>query len=418
MSTPVLERRAGSYDAIGPTRSAVTDRARGILPWVALLVLGALALAALGARSGPEARLLDPRSPAPEGSRAVSEVLARNGVEVDVVGTVAEVATADLSATTVVVTADGLLSAERLAELSADAVDADRLVVLLTAPRFVAPLAPGLAAFSVPDTISGPAAGCPVEALRPGDVVSGASVMMLASEGGDAPDEGSAPDGSAVVAAQTCLPARGIPDGGSLFARLPAAPDRPETLLVGFSPGLTNERITSEDNAAVALRLLGGSENLVWLIPSGLDAPSGAGSDRVSPWPPWATPVALVLAGGTVLLALVRGRRLGRLVPEPLPVIVRAAETTESRAHLYRRSRDRARTAAILRQGTRSRLRRRLGVDRTASAHDLTTAVAAATGEPHDRIHRILGDDVPATNADLVALGSDLTDLERKVQLR
>ncbi|MGA8048412.1 MAG: DUF4350 domain-containing protein [Dermatophilaceae bacterium] len=413
MSTPVLERRADSYDAIGPTRSAVTHRVRGIVPWVVLLVLGALALAVLGARSGPEARLLDPRSPAPEGSRAIAEVLGRSGVDVSVVGTVAEVASGELAGTTVVVTADGLLSSERLAELSADAVDADRLVVLLTAPRFATALAPGLGAFSVPDTVSGPAAGCPVEAVRPGDVVSGAAVMLLAS-GGDGGAAGAGADDTL----PTCLPARGIPDGGSLLARLPATQESPETLLVGFSPGLTNERITSEDNAAVALRMLGGSADLVWLIPSGIDAPSGAGSDRVSPWPPWATPVALVLAGGTVLLALVRGRRLGRLVPEPLPVIVRAAETTESRAHLYRRSRDRARTAAILRQGTRSRLRGRLGVERRASSTDLATAVAAATGEPRDRIQRILGDDVPATNAELVALGSDLADLERKVQLR
>ena len=416
MSAPVLERSAGSYEAIGPTRSGVADRARGILPWVLLLVLGALAVAALGARSGPEARLLDPRSPAPEGSRAVAEVLGGNGVDVSVVGTVAQVTSRELSGTTVVVTADGLLSADRLAELSAASVDVDRLVVLLTAPRFVGALAPELDAFSVPDTISAPAAGCPVDALRAGDVVSGATVMMLPSGDGGGVDGSDASDGN--DAAQMCLPARGIPDGGSLLALVPASQDRPETVLLGFSPALTNERITSEDNAAVALRLLGGSENLVWLIPSGLDAPSGAGSDRASPWPPWATPVALVLAGGTVLLALVRGRRLGRLVPEPLPVIVRAAETTESRAHLYRRSRDRARTAAILRQGTRTRLRRRLGVDRAASSHDLTVAVAAASGEPHDRIHRILGDDVPATNADLVALGSDLADLERKVQLR
>jgi hypothetical protein len=387
----------------------VSNRVRGILPWVVVLVLGALALVALGARSGPETRLLDPRSPAPEGSRALAQVLERSGVGVGVVGTVAEVTSGDLTDTTVVVTADDLLSADRLADLSADAVDADRLVVLLAEPRFVPELAPELGAFSVPDTISAPAAGCPVEALRPGDVVSGAAVMMLAT--------GEGANGDA-AAPQTCLPALGIPDGGSLLALLPATADRPETVLVGFSLGLTNERITGEDNAAVALRLLGGSSDLIWLIPSGLDAPSGTGPDRVSPWPAWTTPVAAVLVAGTVLLALVRGRRLGRLVPEPLPVIVRAAETTESRAHLYRRSRDRARTAAILREGTRSRLRRRLGVDRTASTHDLAVAVAAAAGEPSDRIHLILGDEPPATNADLVTLGTDLADLERKVRLR
>ena len=407
MSTPVLERRAGSYDALGPTRSAVSERLKGILPWIAILVVGALVLVALGARSGPEARLLDPRSPAPEGSRAVAQVLERSGVTVSVVESVdavSAVSGGDLAGRTVVVTADGLLSADRLAELAVGAADADRLVVLLTAPRFVSALTPALSAFSVPNTASAPATGCTVDALRPGDVVTGAAAMMLAT--GEA-DE-----------VQTCLPARGVPDGGSLLAVLPAAADRPETVLVGFPLALTNEQVTSEDNAAVALRLLGRAADLVWLIPSGLDAPSDAGPDRVSPWPAWSTPVALVLAGGTILLALVRGRRLGRLVPEPLPVIVRAAETTESRGHLYRRSRDRARTAAILRDGTRGRLRRRLGVARTAPTHDLTTAVAAATGEPYDRIHRILGDEVPASNADLVALGADLADLERKVRLR
>ena len=127
--------------------------------------------------------------------------------------------------------------------------------------------------------------------------------------------------------------------------------------------------------------------------------------------------MALVLAGGTVLLALVRGRRLGRVVPEPLPVIVRAAETTESRGHLYRRSRDRARTAAILREGTRTRLRRRLGVARTDPLDTLVTAVATATGEPRERILQLLENAEPASNATLVTLGSDLADLEGKVRL-
>ena len=88
--------------------------------------------------------------------------------------------------------------------------------------------------------------------------------------------------------------------------------------------------MTAEDNAAVALRILGHSPDLVWLIPSGVDGPDGATGDTYDPWPAWTTPVTLVLVLGTALLALVRGRRLGRLVTEPLPVTVRAAETTEA----------------------------------------------------------------------------------------
>lgn len=180
---------------------------------------------------------------------------------------------------------------------------------------------------------------------------------------------------------------------------------------------MTNERITAEDNAAVALRMLGQSAELLWLIPSGADGPDGGAGDSYSPWPAWSTPVAVVLALGTVLFAVVRGRRLGRLATEPLPVTVRAAETTESRGHLYRRSRDLARIAAILRAGTRGRLQRRLGVARTDPLDTLVTAVVAATGEPRERIQTLLADTEPATTRDLVRLGTDLADLERKVRL-
>ena len=43
-----------------------------------------------------------------------------------------------------------------------------------------------------------------------------------------------------------------------------------------------------------------------------------------------------------------RGRRLGPLVVEPLPVVVKAVESTQGRGRLYRRVRDRAHAAGIL----------------------------------------------------------------------
>ena len=401
--TVTADRRVGSFPTLGPTGSGAAARARALAPWVVVVLLGALLLVAVSARSGPDARLLDPRSAAPEGSRALAEVLRRGGVDVSVVSTLAELPAQVQTGTTVVVTADERISREGLAEVGARAGGADRLVVLLTEPAVPGEIDAAIDGYAVPAEVpSAPAAGCAVAGVRPGDVVAGASVLML-TEG--------------TSEAVTCLPARGVPDGGALLARLPADVTRPETLLVGFAPALTNERVTREDNAAVSLRLLGSSPRLIWLIPSGADTATGSAADRRSPWPQWSTPVALVLAGGTVLLALVRGRRLGRVVPEPLPVIVRAAETTESRGHLYRRSRDRARTAAILREGTRTRLRRRFGIARTAPPDSLVDAVAASTGEPRERILRLLSDSEPGSNADLVALGTDLEALEGKVRL-
>ena len=55
----------------------------------------------------------------------------------------------------------------------------------------------------------------------------------------------------------------------------------------------------------------------------------------------------MLLGGAVLVLALVRGRRLGALVPADLPVVVRAVETTQSRAALYRRSADRGRAARL-----------------------------------------------------------------------
>lgn len=407
MSTAAPERTAGSYAQIGPTRSGTLTRARSVLAWIAVLALGTLALISIGMRETPDARLLDPRSTAGMGSRALAEVLRANDVRVDIATTMIELPNAFSPGTTVVVTADHRLSPGALSEVARRANLADRLIVLVTEAETVGHLAPGLSGYALSsglEVTSAPGSVCDVAELRPGDTVRGGLVGFQLDDPHAAGD------------IELCLPPRYL-DSQGLLARLPAGADHPETFLVGFGPALTNAQLTGEDNAAVALRLLGHSPRLVWIIPSGTDGPDGATGDTYSPWPAWTTPVSLVLALGTALLALVRGRRLGRLVTEPLPVTVRAAETTESRGHLYRRSRDVGRTAGILREGTRSRLRRRLGVARTDSLDTLVTAVAQATGEAQERVRTLLTDSEPSGSADLVQLGSDLEDLERKVRL-
>ena len=92
----------------------------------------------------------------------------------------------------------------------------------------------------------------------------------------------------------------------------------------------------------------------------------------------WAGPASVLVGVAVVLLAVVRGRRLGRLVREPLPVVVRAIETTESRGRLYRRAGDRERAAAVLRAGTAQRLTARLALARGAAPAALVGAVSAA----------------------------------------
>ena len=85
--------------------------------------------------------------------------------------------------------------------------------------------------------------------------------------------------------------------------------------------------------------------------PAGRVAPARPASS----WPCWQLVIALAL------LALARARRLGRLVVEPLPVVVRAAESVEGRARLYRSGNARGRAADALRAGPRDRLAPRAG---------------------------------------------------------
>ena len=94
---------------------------------------------------------------------------------------------------------------------------------------------------------------------------------------------------------------------------------------------LTNDRLDEEGNAALALGLLGTSRRLIWIVPDPLRrAPDGehVAVGAAAAWVRWVVVQAVV----ALLLALLwRARRLGPVVPEPLPVVVRAAETTEGR---------------------------------------------------------------------------------------
>ncbi|HYN66579.1 MAG TPA: DUF4350 domain-containing protein, partial [Ornithinibacter sp.] len=117
-----------------------------------------------------------------------------------------------------------------------------------------------------------------------------------------------------------------------------------------------------------------------------------------------------------LLLALARGRRLGRLVHEPLPVVVRAIETTESRGRLYRKAGDRTRAAAVLRAGSSERLVRRLAVGRGAGPAALVHAVTLSTGLRDTEVADILFGPAPPDDAALIHLAQQLTDLEERVR--
>ncbi|HWJ84068.1 MAG TPA: DUF4350 domain-containing protein, partial [Cellulomonas sp.] len=170
--------------------------------------------------------------------------------------------------------------------------------------------------------------------------------------------------------------------------------------------------------AALVLRLLGRHDHLVWYLPSLGD--SSAAGDAPDPGigdlvPPVVGVLALQLLLVVVVVGFWRGRRLGRVVTEPMPVVVHAAEATRGRGRLYRRARSYGHAAAALRAGAASRCARRLGLPASAPASQLIDAVALATGRPTHDVAALFYGPPPTDDPALARLARDLDDIESEV---
>ena len=116
-----------------------------------------------------------------------------------------------------------------------------------------------------------------------------------------------------------------------------------------------------------------------------------------------------------LLLALWKARRIGPLVAEHLPVVVRASETAEGRGRLYRSRRASDRAAEALRTATLQRLLPRLGLGPNAEpAAIIQTIAQRSAGDPNVVGHALFGPP-PATDTDLVNLAHALDNIERQV---
>lgn len=208
--------------------------------------------------------------------------------------------------------------------------------------------------------------------------------------------------------------------GAYAYARLDL-PNRSVTVVDDMAV-LRNGSVLEDGNAALALRMLGQHEDLVWLVPNPMDVSTG--DDEPTPaergqvnamMPPGSAPVALVAVLVGVLLALWRVRRMGPLVVEDLPVLVRSAEATRGRARLYRAARARGHAAAGLRASTADRIAARLGLARSSDARSVVDAVVAATNRPSEQVADLLYGPPPADDAALAELVRRLDILESEV---
>jgi hypothetical protein len=367
---------------------------RGVIAVAALVLLGALLLAL--AQSSRTVGLLDPDATDPSGSHAVAALLADQGV------TVVRVTTAQAAVDALARATDPTLVIAPTAPLS------ERMLATVRGahPKYAVLLQPDdatLAAYAPWARSSG------FRVLT--DEVPADCDWYVAEAAGPLPQGGATyatdrTDLSSCWGGGVVDTARG--GGGEVVT------------LVGLAGALTNQHLADSGNAAMALGALGRAHTLVWWLPSSADplqfdpgSDIGIG-DLVPTWVRW----ALVQLAITVLVVVWwRARRLGRVVVEPLPVVVRATESVEGRARLYRRGHARGRAADALRSASLARLRTRLALPRTAGVDVVVAAVSARTGRPGADVAALLASGgSPLDDAGLTGLADALDALENEVR--
>ncbi|MCC3277747.1 DUF4350 domain-containing protein [Arthrobacter sp. zg-Y40] len=361
-----------------------------------VLVLAVVAALSVFARPRQDSEPLSPDNAAPDGAMAVAEVLAGQGVKVQHPQDLAEAYAAldaNPGATLLFLDPREFLNSEQREEL---ADEAGRVV--LVAPSFaqLSDFAPDIRpAGVVPDDDAGQSA----EARCSDEDAQAAGTVSAGGQSYRGP--------------VTCFPspgAEGTDPAGSY-----AATRGGSAVVLGSPDLIANATVTDEGNAALALRSLGADETLVWYQAGPQDiAAAEQPADPFDYLPPWVYPLGawLVLVAG--LAAFWRGRRLGPLAEEPLPVVVPAAETVEGRARLYRGSNAVSHAAANLRAAAMTRMAAHLRLGPGADADAVTMAAASATVRSYTAVDHLLNQSMPGTSAELVRWTWDLQDLEEE----
>jgi hypothetical protein len=364
-------------------------RRPGVLGTVAVLaVLGLVVLLTLLATDSSRGDDLDPRSARSTGTLALAELLRHRGIDSS------RGASAGPGETLVVPSAGRLEAAEltRVLDVSRSAA---RIVLI----------APG----NVPDAGLKESRLQEISTRDPGCDVAAANVAGAVDIGGPTYTG----PGPACYGGNLALATRGTTP----------------LIALGSSSFLTNDGLDDQGNAALALGLLTGtgvpgdpSGHVVWYQPV-LD-PQAARPSLTSLLPagvPWGV---LQLGLAVVLVAGWRGRRLGPVVEEPLPVVVPAAETVEGRARLYAAGHARSAAAAALRAGARARLGGALDHGGEPEPGGLIASVASRSGRTPGQVAALLygsaepAGAAPADDQALVRLADEIDRLEQEVRAR
>ena len=376
-----------------PTIRAATRKALfWIVAVVFLVMIAVIALATTGAstRGVP----FSATNAAPAGSKAIAEVLRAQGVDVSVPVTLASAESAlgaSRHSTLFLVDPDGHLDRTQLRALASRA---DHVIVLSPTYSQIAVLAPevGLAGVVGRKSLS---AGCDLPAAKAAGRVSGAGSGFRVLDRG--------------AHTTACFAS-----GTDTFSVVDISRATQHITVIGTTEAFDNEHVAQRGNAALALTLLGDNDRLVWYLPT-IDDSSAGGPTIAELTPAWVGAASALLVVVAIAAAFWRGRRLGPLVVENLPVVVRASETMEGRARLYQKGAARLRALDSLRIGSVSRLASQCGLPRLATVDDVIAAVASVTARDPTDIRSLLLTADPRSDRELVRLSDELLDLERAV---
>lgn len=353
---------------------------------------------------------------APGGAQAAATILGHQGVTVT--------ATDSLAATEQALATNGsgnstvlfydpknLLAANDVSRLAASVEGAGgRLVAVAPGPLAVPALSPELAS-----TGTAAATGTVQHGCSNGDAQAAVSID------GGAPVPGTA--ATAVTTplllfkgAQTCfMPPGSAADGGGFLASNSAG----DIFALGNPGVLINQNLANQGNSALTFRLLGSKPQLLWYTATVKDLPVATTPPSLAELTPkWIFPAALWLLLVAVLGMVWRGRRNGPLVTEPLPVIVKSAETLVGRARLYQDARALDMATATLRHATLTRLARTLRLGNGADSAAVVQVVAEATGRKQPDLQALLYGTVPANEKQMLSMAVELTALEEEVARR
>ncbi|BBZ30684.1 membrane protein [Mycolicibacterium madagascariense] len=185
--------------------------------------------------------------------------------------------------------------------------------------------------------------------------------------------------------------------------------------VVGSADFMTNSALLQEGNAALAMNLAGERPRVVWYTPKRIEGESDGATSITDLIPPRVGWIVLQLVLAVACVALWRVRRVGPLVAEDLPVVVRASETVEGRGRLYRSHRARDRAAPALRTAALQRLVPRLGLGDRSDPAAVVGTIAQRTGADPAAVQYALYGPIPTDDDQLVDLSRLLDDIERQV---